>query len=144
MNITIKYSQTKRVLVFNSRLWILLSLLVSHPSRHYISYFFFLRYICIYVWLNKQHSWHMLGRGSAGKFYFLSLLVNQLAQQPSSLFWCHAGMSLQFTRVHSFAWPDFGANFSWCWCLQHNIITAANLQRFASSYDRRRFTACCF
>jgi len=33
----------------------------------------------MYVWLNKSHSWHMLGCGSAGKLYFLSLLVNQLA-----------------------------------------------------------------
>jgi len=32
----------------------------------------------MYVWLNKWHSWHMLGCGSEGKFYFLSLLVNQL------------------------------------------------------------------
>jgi len=31
------------------------------------------------VWLNKYYSWHMPGCGSAGKFYFLSLLVNQLA-----------------------------------------------------------------
>jgi len=31
------------------------------------------------VWLNDCHSWHMLGCSSAGKFYFLSLLVNQLA-----------------------------------------------------------------
>jgi len=31
------------------------------------------------VWLNKERSWHMLGCGSAGKFYFLSLHVNQLA-----------------------------------------------------------------
>jgi len=31
------------------------------------------------VWLNKYYSWHMLGCCSAGKFYFLSLLVNQLA-----------------------------------------------------------------
>jgi len=38
LNITIKYSQTEKGLVFNSRLWILLSLLVSHPSRHYFSY----------------------------------------------------------------------------------------------------------
>jgi len=39
LNITIKYSQTEMGLVFNSRLWILLSLLVSHLSRHYFSYF---------------------------------------------------------------------------------------------------------
>jgi len=72
LNITIKYSQTERGLVFNSRLWILLSLLVSHPSRHYFSYFSCLLCICMYVWLNKWHNWHMLGCGSAGKFYFLS------------------------------------------------------------------------
>jgi len=47
----IGYSQTERGLVFNSRLWILLSLLVSHPSRRYFSYFFCLLYICMYVWL---------------------------------------------------------------------------------------------
>jgi len=40
---------------------------------------FCLLYICICVWLNKQHSWHMLGCGSAGKLYCLSLHVNQLA-----------------------------------------------------------------
>jgi len=39
LNITIKYSQTETGLVFNSRLWILHSLHVSHPSRHYFSYF---------------------------------------------------------------------------------------------------------
>jgi len=33
----------------------------------------------MYARLNKQHSWHMLGCSSAGKFYFLSLHVNQLA-----------------------------------------------------------------
>jgi len=66
------------------------------------------------------------------------------AEEPSSLFWCHAVVSLQLTRVHSFAWPDLGANFFWCWCLLRNNITEANLQRFTSSYDRRRFTACCF
>ena len=49
LNITIKHSQTERGLVFNSRLWILLSLLVSHPSRHYFSYFSaFLTYACMY------------------------------------------------------------------------------------------------
>jgi len=51
MNITIKHKLLS--LVFNSGLWILLSLLVSHPSRHYISDFFCLRYIRMYVWLNK-------------------------------------------------------------------------------------------
>jgi len=34
------------------------------------------------------------------------------ARQPGSLFWCHAVVSLLFTRVHSFAWPNLGANFS--------------------------------
>jgi len=38
LNITIKYSQSDRVLVFYSRLWILLSVLDSHPSRQYLSY----------------------------------------------------------------------------------------------------------
>jgi len=42
MNITIKYSETERGLVFNSRKWILLYLLVRHPSRHYFSYLFLL------------------------------------------------------------------------------------------------------
>ena len=45
--------------------------------------------------------------------------------------------------VHSFAWSNLRANFFWCWCLLRNNIMAANLQRFASSYDRRRFTTCC-
>jgi len=65
-----------------------------------------------------------------------------IAQQPSSLFWCHAVVSLQFTRVHSFAWPNLGANSFCCWCLLRNNITAANFQRFASSYDRKCFNAC--
>jgi len=37
LNITIKYSDAENDLVLNSRLWILLSLLVNHPSRHYYS-----------------------------------------------------------------------------------------------------------
>jgi len=44
---------------------------------------------------------------------------------------------------HSFAWTNLGAEFIWCWCLLCNSITAAYFQRFASSYDRRRFTSCC-
>jgi len=49
LNITIKY-KLKSVLFFYSRLWILLTLLASHPSRHYFSYFFCLLYIyaCMY------------------------------------------------------------------------------------------------
>jgi len=39
---------------------------------------------------------------------------------------------------------NLGADFFWCWCLLRNNVTAANLQRFASSSDERRFTACCF
>jgi len=39
LNITIKCSQTERDLVFNSWLWILLSLLVRQPSRLCFSYF---------------------------------------------------------------------------------------------------------
>jgi len=53
LNITIKYSETERSLDFNFRLWILLSLVVGHPSRHYFSYSFCLLYICMYVWLNN-------------------------------------------------------------------------------------------
>jgi len=45
LNITIKYTQTERGLVFKSRLWILRSLLVSHTFRHYFSYFCCLRYL---------------------------------------------------------------------------------------------------
>jgi len=33
------------------------------------------------------------------------------AQQPSSLLWGHAVVSLQFPRIHSFAWPNLGAMF---------------------------------
>jgi len=40
LNITTKYSEIERSLVFNSRLWILLSLFVGHPSRHHFSYVF--------------------------------------------------------------------------------------------------------
>jgi len=52
MNITIKYSQTERDLVFNSRLLLLLSLLVRHPSRYtfpIFSAFFTHAYICGYI-----------------------------------------------------------------------------------------------
>jgi len=31
------------------------------------------------VWLNEEHSWHMLGCASAGTFFILWLLVNLLA-----------------------------------------------------------------
>ena len=34
--------------------------------------------LCMHVWLNKLHSWHMPGYGSAGKLYILPLLVKQL------------------------------------------------------------------
>ena len=57
MNITIKFSQTERGLIFNSTLWILLSLLVSHSSRHYFSYFFCLlctAYACINGYINSR------------------------------------------------------------------------------------------
>jgi len=37
-----------------------------------------------------------------------------------------------------------GSEFFLVLGLLRNNIIAANLQRFASSYDRRRFTACCF
>ena len=49
------------------------------PFSSLLSLFFCFLHICMYVSLHKQHSCHMLGCGSAGKFYFLSLLVNQLA-----------------------------------------------------------------
>jgi len=39
LNITIKYSQIDKGLVFNSRLWVLLSMFIRHPSHHYFSYF---------------------------------------------------------------------------------------------------------
>jgi len=35
--------------------------------------------LCMHVWLHKKHSWQTPGFGSAEKFYFLSLLVKQLA-----------------------------------------------------------------
>jgi len=35
LNITIKYSQAAKGFVFNSRLWVLLSMLSRHPSHHY-------------------------------------------------------------------------------------------------------------
>jgi len=40
LNITIKYSQTEKGLVFNSRLWVLLSMLTRHPSHYYFFHFF--------------------------------------------------------------------------------------------------------
>jgi len=48
----------------------------------------------MYVWLNKEYSWHMLGCGSAGKLYFLSLLVNQLIPWIRCVFHCN-------NKVHS-------------------------------------------
>jgi len=54
LNIITKYSQTERGLVFNSRLWILLSLLVGHPSRHYFSDFFaFFTFAYMYGYINS-------------------------------------------------------------------------------------------
>jgi len=49
--------------------------------------------------------------------------------------------SLVFTPLRGQTWERI---FFWCCCLLRNNITAANLQLFASSYDRRRFTAYCF
>ena len=34
--------------------------------------------VCTRLWLHKYHSWYMPGFGSAGKFYFLPLLMKQL------------------------------------------------------------------
>jgi len=34
---------------------------------------------------------------------FISHYDTDVAQEPRSLFWCHAVMSLQFARVRSFA-----------------------------------------
>ena len=70
MNITIKYSKTERDLVFYSRLWILLSLLVSHPSRHYCSYFFCLLYICMYA--GAQPALHFGGGTIFMKFHSMT------------------------------------------------------------------------
>jgi len=56
LSITTKYSQTKKGLVFDSRLWILLTVLVLHPSHHCFSYFFCLLYIdyaCMYGCINS-------------------------------------------------------------------------------------------
>jgi len=36
------------------------------------------------------------------------------------------------------------SEFFWCWSLLRNNKMATNLPRFASSYDSRRFTVCCF
>jgi len=48
LTITIKYSETERSRVFNYRLWILLSLLVGHPSRHFSYFFAFFTFACMY------------------------------------------------------------------------------------------------
>ena len=56
MNIIIKFSQTEKGLVFNSWRWVLLSMLIRHPSYHYFSYFFCLLcivYACMYGYINS-------------------------------------------------------------------------------------------
>jgi len=45
LNITIKYSQTAKGHVSNSRLWVLLSMLIRHASHHY--FFNLLCLLCI-------------------------------------------------------------------------------------------------
>jgi len=41
------------------------------------------------------------------------LLVGHTAQEPGSLFWCHAVMSLQFTHVRYFTCSGRGTLQSW-------------------------------
>jgi len=53
LNITTKYSETERSLDFNSRLWILLSLFVGHPSRHFSYVFAFFTFACMYGYINS-------------------------------------------------------------------------------------------
>jgi len=75
-----KYSQTEKGLVFDSRLWVMLSV-YSLPFSSLLFLFSLpssLQNLCMHIWLHKQHSWHMPGFGSTEKFYFLLLLVKQL------------------------------------------------------------------
>jgi len=78
----ITYSQSEKGLVFNFRLWVCFLCLFATLLiiRAYFSYFFCLLYIaytCTYGCIQS-----IVGTcqvyGSAGKFYFLSLLVKQL------------------------------------------------------------------
>jgi len=70
-------------------------------------------------------AWH--SHCTIAKFTFLVSCSGELAVHSCSLL-CVAKL---------------GSEFFWCWCLLRNNITAANLQRFASSYDKRRFAQCC-
>jgi len=85
LNITIKYSGTENdlflILDYGSCFLYLLATLLVTTFPSFLPF-----YICMNVWLNKQYSWHMLGSGSAGKFYFLSILVNQLVPSIRCVF----------------------------------------------------------
>jgi len=73
VNITIKYSQTAKGVVFNSRLIMGLAFYACSPPFSSLVFPFFLpslHGVCM--------RWHISGYGSARKFYFLSLLVKQL------------------------------------------------------------------
>ena len=51
-----QYSQSEKGHVFTSWLWVLLSMLVRHPSHHYFTYFFCLLYVayaCMYGYNNS-------------------------------------------------------------------------------------------
>jgi len=66
--------------------------------------------------------------------------MTHTAQEPGSLFWCHAVINLQFTHVRSFA--DRCKTFYRIVLLlifMRNETMATNLQRFTSSYSNGRF-----
>ena len=49
------------------------------------------------------------------------LLVGHTAQEPGSLFWCHAVMSLQFTHVRYFTCSGRGTLQSW-WLIVRSLV----------------------
>jgi len=59
------------------------------------------------------------------------------AEEPASLFWCDAVMSLQFTDVHSSQAhvAKLASALFYCSSLLRNNNMATNLQRFTSSSD---------
>jgi len=62
--------------------------------------------------------------------------MTHTTQDPGSLSWGHAVMSLQ-RQVAKLA-----SGFFYRWSFLRNNNMAANLQRFTSSKSRRRFVAC--
>jgi len=66
-----------------------------------------------------------------------------IAQEPSSLFWCHAVTSLHFTQSAPLQMQvaKLASGLFYCWCLLRNKTRQIS-SKFTSSYGSRRFAAC--